>query len=150
MTSYPVVVLAVDVFEVEVDQAGVCCSSCPSSPAYAGCCPVPVPPPPRSKKSSLCTSRAVAAKRVQSAIARTGRSGLFKGNGKRRRLKRSRRMLGGACGPVGDSIFSRWQTSAPNAVWVAAASVYCHSLPGDAAVLEVVMVWGWGQIATGG
>ena len=41
----PSVILAVEVFEVEVDQAGVCCYPCPRFPAYAGCCPFHGPPP---------------------------------------------------------------------------------------------------------
>ena len=40
----PSVILAVEVFEVEVDQAGVCCYPCPRFPAYAGCCPFHGPP----------------------------------------------------------------------------------------------------------
>ena len=40
----PSVILAVEVFEVEVDQAGVCCYPCPRFPADAGCCPFHGPP----------------------------------------------------------------------------------------------------------
>ena len=65
--SWPSVILAVDVFEVEVDQAGVCGDPCPRFPAYAGYCPCQKDPPKRPQESRLCASRAGAAKRVQSA-----------------------------------------------------------------------------------
>jgi hypothetical protein len=84
----PSVILAVEVFEVEVDQAGVCCYPCPRFPAYAGCCPFQGPP--RARKSPDCAQAARWSPRGSRA-RRHRQKRADKGSGNRRRRKRSRR-----------------------------------------------------------
>ena len=84
----PSVILAVEVFEVEVDQAGVCCYPCPRFPAYAGCCPFHGPP--RARKSPDCAQAARWSPRG-SRVRRHRQKRADKGSGNRRRRKRSRR-----------------------------------------------------------